>query len=201
MRQVLKPEYLWRPSQVLRRLAFRPSGQITSLSLPWHCTISACSAEAIGRSIATQGVYDLPLTEAIVRLADPGDTALDLGANIGYCTLVLALSVGPLGRVVCFEPNPALLPALRANINSWSFLPVAPIRVETIALSDKDGVGILGFPDDYSNNQGVASLDAKKDGVTVVIRRLDSLEIDHADVMKVDVEGQEAAVFMELKDY
>ena len=110
MRQVLKPEYLWRPGQVLRRLAFRPSGQITSLSLPWHCTISACSAEAIGRSIATQGVYDLPLTEAIVRLADPGDTALDLGANIGYCTLVLALSVGPLGRVVCLSRTQLCFP-------------------------------------------------------------------------------------------
>jgi hypothetical protein len=146
IRHPLKPEYLWRPSQVLRRLSFRPSNKVMSLRLPWHCTISACSAEVIGRSIATQGVYDLPLTEAIMRLTDVGDTTLDLGANIGYVTLVLARSAGQEGHVICFEPNPALLPILRTNINNWNSLKVAPIQIETVALSDRNGDGVLGFP-------------------------------------------------------
>jgi len=165
------------------------------LALPWHCTISACSAEAIGRSIATQGVYDLPLTEALTRLADPGETALDLGANIGYASLVLARAVGPRGRVICFEPNPALLPLLRANVANWSSLPVAPIRVEDIAVSDTDGEGVLGFPDEYAGNQMLATLEVRTDGVPVNIRRLDSLGIESVGVMKVDVEGHEASVF------
>lgn len=191
----MKPEYLWRPSQILRRLAFRPSNEIETLSLPWHCTIKACPAEALGRSIATLGIYDLPLTEGIMRLADAGDTALDLGANIGYMTLVLALSAGPAGRVISFEPNAALHPTLRTNVHIWSSLPIAPIQIETTALSDRNGESVLGFPDDYLGNQGVASLELKKDGIPVRVCRLDSLEIDSAGIMKVDVEGHEAAVF------
>ena len=82
MYNLLKPEYLWRPRQILRRLSFKPS-QNATLPLPWDCTIDACSTETIGRSIATQGVYDLAITETIMRLTDPGETALDIGANIG----------------------------------------------------------------------------------------------------------------------
>ncbi len=81
-RNFLLPEYLLRPTQILRRLAFRPHADAV-LTLPWNCTITASSAEDIGRAIATQGVYDLPVTEALLRLTDPGETALDIGANIG----------------------------------------------------------------------------------------------------------------------
>jgi len=195
MRGPFRPEYLWRPSQITRRISFRPSEQVECLALPWNCTIHAASADAIGRSIATQGVYDLPLTEAVMRLTDAGDTALDVGANIGYVSLVLALSTGPRGRVFCFEPNPSLLPTLRANVDNWSSLDAAPIQIETIALSDHNGEGVLGFPDDYATNRGLASLELKNGGIPVCIRRLDSLEIDRPRIMKVDVEGHEAAVF------
>ena len=196
-RHLLKPEYLWRPSQVLRLLSFRRSVEIKPLSLPWHCTINACSAELIGRFIAKYGVYDLPLTEAVMRLTDAGDSAVDVGANIGYVTLVLARSAGPEGRVCCFEPNPDLLPVLRRNVHNWSSLRVAPIQIETIALSDRNGEGVLRFPDDYASNKGLASLELGATGVPVSVRRLDALdEVNRIGIMKVDVEGHEAAVFI-----
>jgi len=195
MEHPFKPEYLWRPSQIIRRLAFTPSETATALELPWQCSINARSAEVIGHSIATQGVYDLPLTEALTRLADPGETALDLGANIGYASLVLARAVGPTGRVVCFEPNPRILPLLRANVESWSSLPAAPIHIETVAISDSDGEGVLSFPEEYARNESVATLGLGTDGVAVKVRRLDSFGISSAGVMKVDVEGHEAEVF------
>jgi FkbM family methyltransferase len=195
MQHPFKPEYLWRPSQILRRLSFHPSGTVSALSLPWGCTIRARSAEDIGRSIATQGVYDLPLTEALTRLSDPGETALDLGANIGYASLVLARAVGARGRVICFEPNPALLPLLRANVEGWSSLPFAHIQIEAVAVSETNGEGILAFPEGYAQNHGLGTLSAGTDGVPVSIRRLDSFGISSVGVMKVDVEGHEAGVF------
>jgi FkbM family methyltransferase len=192
---IMSPEYLCRPTQIWRRLRFKSSGEINSLPLPWGCSIRARSAEAIGYAIATQGVYDLPLTEAIMRLTDAGDTAIDVGANIGYMTLVLALTSGARGRVVCFEPNPALLSTLTANVESWKHLRAAPIQIETIALSDGNGDGVLGFPDGYDANAGVASLEVKGPGLSVAIRRLDCLAIGEIGIMKVDVEGHEASVF------
>lgn len=194
MQKLIRPEYLWRPTQALRRITFRPSRDIGQLPLAWGCTIRACSAETIGSSIAKQGVYDLPLTEGIVRLADPGETSLDIGANIGYMSLVLARAVGPTGTVISFEPNPALLSTLRANIESWKLPGCAQIATEAVAISDRDGEGLLGLPNDYPENQGTASLECKDNGVLVPLRRLDSL-VDHAEVVKVDVEGHEAAVF------
>jgi len=192
---LLKPEYIWRPSQVVRRLSFRPSVEIKPLPLPWHCTINACSAELIGRFIAKHGVYDLPLTEAVLRLTDAGDVAVDVGANIGYMTMALALSAGPEGRVCCFEPNPDLIPILRMNVANWSSLQLAPIQIKTIALSDRNGEGVLGFPDDYAGNKGLASLELKNAGVPVSVRRLDALEeAGNIGIMKIDVEGHEAAV-------
>lgn len=195
MQRVIRPEYIWRPAQAWRRIAFRPSRQVAALPLAWGCTIEACSAETIGSSIAKQGVYDLPLTEAIVRLTDAGDIAVDAGANIGYMSLVLARAAGPSGRVLSFEPNPAVLPTLRSNANNWSALECAPIHIEPVALSDRDGEGVLGYPEEYATNQGVASLEVPAiNGVTVTLRRLDSLT-DSAGIMKIDVEGHEAAVF------
>ena len=199
MRNFLKPEYLWRPSQILRRLSYTPSSKVTALPLPWHCTIGARPEENLGRCIATQGIYDLPLTEALTRLSDPGETALDLGANIGYASLVLARAIGPSGRVICFEPNPALLPLLRANVDGWSRLPVAPIQVEQVAISETRRDGVLGFPDGYGENDGLASLELNTEGVHVQVRCLDSFGFSSVGVMKVDVEGHEASVFLGAK--
>jgi len=194
MPSLLTPEYLWRPRQILRRLSFKQTEHAVPLPLPWNCTITACSAESIGRSIATQGVYDLPITEAIMRLAGSGETSLDIGGNIGYMSLVLALSVGPRGRVFCFEPNPKIIPTLRTNIKNWRSLPIAPIEVATIALSDRDGDGYLAFPAGFEQNWGIASLETNG-SMPVSLRRLDSLETGPVGMMKVDVEGHEAAVF------
>ncbi len=140
----------------------------------------------------------MPLTEAILRLTDAGDTGLDVGANIGYMSLVMARSAGPRGRVVCFEPNAEVIPTLRKNASDWVTLGIAPIEVQTIALSDRDGEGSLAkarSPTEYGRNQGVASLEVPTGGKPVRVCRLDSIFSGNAGVMKVDVEGHEVAVF------
>lgn len=45
----------------------------------------------------------------------PGSLAIDIGAHAGDTTLVLASLVGPTGKVVAFDPNPTVVPTLRAN--------------------------------------------------------------------------------------
>jgi len=76
-----KPEFPWRPSQLMRSRTLKPSDTHQNLPLPWDCTIAARSTEVVGRLIATLGLYDLPLTEAIIRLATTGDTGLDVGGQ------------------------------------------------------------------------------------------------------------------------
>src|SRR5687768_378891 len=49
-------------------------------------------------------------------LVGPGDTVIDVGANIGSITLALADAVGPSGRILSIEPHPRLFRSLTANI-------------------------------------------------------------------------------------
>ncbi len=56
-------------------------------------------AEGVGRSLWRLGVYDLVTCELCWRLLDPGETAVDVGANIGVVTGLLARRAGPAGEV------------------------------------------------------------------------------------------------------
>jgi FkbM family methyltransferase len=62
------------------------------------------------------GTYEPELQWALGQLARPGMVAYDVGANIGYITLMLARAVGPAGRVVAFEALPANLERLERNL-------------------------------------------------------------------------------------
>jgi len=62
------------------------------------------------------GNYEPQLLAAIEDLAVPGTVAYDVGANIGYIAILLARCVGPQGKVFAFEPLPANLERLRANL-------------------------------------------------------------------------------------
>ncbi|MBX7246996.1 MAG: FkbM family methyltransferase, partial [Candidatus Sumerlaeaceae bacterium] len=62
------------------------------------------------------GVYELPLQETIHRELRPGQTFFDIGANAGFFTLVAALTVGPSGKCVAFEPLPENAESVREQV-------------------------------------------------------------------------------------
>jgi predicted KAP-like P-loop ATPase len=59
----------------------------------------------VGEDILNLGVYDRVVAEAIFRLLDPSEQAIDVGANIGQNVSIMALVAGRRGRVVAFEPG------------------------------------------------------------------------------------------------
>jgi FkbM family methyltransferase len=62
------------------------------------------------------GTYEPALQAALADLVQPGVTAYDVGANIGYITLLLAKAAGEAGRVYAFEALPSNVDRLRANL-------------------------------------------------------------------------------------
>ncbi len=52
------------------------------------------------------GAYEPQVAKLISEVLKPGDTFYDVGSNAGYYVLVAARSVGPLGKVIAFEPVP-----------------------------------------------------------------------------------------------
>lgn len=197
-----QPYYLLRPSQLFRRISsdFRPAREgYVLVHLPWEIDILCNPQEAIGHSLVTAGIYDLLLSEMLCRLIDRGDITVDVGANIGYCTGLMAYKSGPSGNVLAFEPHPALFPLLESNVRRRADR-IGPIQLFQLALSDSEGTGMLHEPAGFLHNCGLASLvngDRAVAGTPVGIKRLDSLfstTSPTVGLVKIDVEGNELAV-------
>src|SRR5437773_5659527 len=137
-----KPYYVFRPTQLAKRmwrgLADPPESE--TIRLPWRPSLVYSPREDLGHALWTTGVYELAVTEVLWRLADPGETVVDAGANIGYMTSVLASRVAPAGTVYAFEPHPALYARLLENIeNRRDTMGWFHVHASTHALSDRSG--------------------------------------------------------------
>ncbi|PTL58978.1 methyltransferase [Paraconexibacter algicola] len=65
---------------------------------------------------AVRGTLEPEVQEALRRTVAPGDVVYDIGANVGFFTLLAARLTGPGGHVVAFEPSPPAVAGLRANV-------------------------------------------------------------------------------------
>lgn len=188
---LFKPEYLFRPSNILRRLRF---WNTTELPTPMCIQVRGRSFrvdpnEVIGRQVLHFGLFDLLVTEALLRLADPGELAVDVGANVGYTALVLAEAVGQTGRVLAFEPHPDIFAELTKNTAG---LPVESVKA---AVSDHGGLAKLHIPLTFLSNHGIASLEPCDTSTDVEVEAITLDQIltppHSVGVMKIDIEGHE----------
>ena len=69
----------------------------------------------VSRRIREHGVWEPYETSLVLRLLQPGDVFVDVGANIGYFSVLAASLVGDAGKVFAFEPDPDNFQLLCAN--------------------------------------------------------------------------------------
>jgi FkbM family methyltransferase len=197
---LLKPQYLFRPSQAARRLlhAWRSSPPASVVvTLPWGLPIRIDAREDIGRSIWQLGLHDLVVSEALWRLVTPDSLAVDVGANIGSLTGLMALRAGPRGEVLAFEPHPQVFAELESNIGLLAGeARLAPVRLSAAAVSAAAGTAYLHSGDHFAANRGISYLTDEPDrAIPVITVTLDEvLDGRTATVVKIDVEGREMLV-------
>jgi FkbM family methyltransferase len=136
------------------------------------------------------GSYELDKQQLFTRHCKAGMVVLDIGANVGFYTLLASHLVGPTGQVVAFEPVPRNLHYLREHvrINALSNTRVYPVAVGETA-------GEITFDDSTGSATGRISAQGR---LKVPLVTVDDLvgkgEVPPPDLMKIDVEGAEAMV-------
>jgi FkbM family methyltransferase len=199
--RVAKPEYWYQPGQMLRRILRRgPLPEVAEVMSPWGLPMRVRPTETVGHAMSHLGVLDLAACEVAWRLLEPGETAIDVGANIGVFSGLLARRTGVSGEVLSLEPHPRIHAELARHVGEWARLgiPMAKIRLISVAASDKAGVADLFEPESFDNNAGSASLEPTGSGSShrVQTDRLDQIlpKGKKFGVVKIDTEGHEPAV-------
>ncbi len=189
-----KPEYFFRPGQLFVRLKkglWSVKKHDQSLQILGG-TFQVKENETIGKALLHFGVYDLALTEVLWRLLETGDRVADIGANIGYFSLIMGHRVGSYGRVYCFEPHPQIQKKWTQHLRRWSQCQLFPV-----GLSSSKSEMNLYIPQDFDKNEGVASLEKKEGALTIKVPVLTLDEVllsTEVDLIKIDVEGHELEV-------
>ena len=201
---LVRPEYVFRPTQYIRRFSrINKQPDYASSQLPWGHEIRYRPTDTIGEQIWRVGIFELPICEVLWRLLDEGMNVLDIGANIGQMTSLMAARVGVTGSVTCFEPHPQVFEELSLNVANWNDSPgSAKITPMNMALSNYTGEMQLYLPEEFDGNHGVGSLEAdvvaseQKISVTVKTSLLDDLldTLPTINLIKIDVEGHELKV-------
>ncbi len=142
------------------------------------------------------GTYEPDLQDAIRRLIVPGSVAYDVGANIGYISLLLARQVGPQGKVIAIEALPANVERLKRNLELNAF--AANVRTVQAAVVDKERKVKFLVHASTSMGKAVGSAGREelyKDEIDVNGVSLDNYVFQQGnpkpDALKMDIEGGE----------
>ncbi len=144
------------------------------------------------------GYWEMWLTELLTTLVRPGMVAVDIGANLGYFTLLMADLVGLDGHVHAFEPNADLARRARQSIAINGFDGIVTMHEQ--ALGDTEADMLLMVPANEPKNGHLLAADhppaAGVEGHAVRTRRLDSYaELANADLIKIDADTSEFAIW------
>ncbi len=136
------------------------------------------------------GSWEPHIVACFRRICLPGSIVFDIGANVGYHTLLLAQLIGDDGICYAFEPNSENCRLILLGIKRNGF---ANVRLMPVALSDQQGWAY--FSSHIGSNGGFTTgggLDVAAYNETVIpVFLLDDLRLPDVDVIKVDVEGAE----------
>lgn len=129
---------------------------------------------------------------------EEGWTVLDIGANIGYPSLLLSKLVGKKGKVIAFEPDDNNIQMLKKNIKANNS---RNITVVPMAVSDHTGDGTLYISDSHSGDHRIYFSDEKRKTQNIKIISLDDYfkSKNRIDFIQMDVQGAEELVFAGMK--
>jgi FkbM family methyltransferase len=173
--------------------------QLELVRLPRFSLFASNDDLAVGRHVRG-GSYEPGVAAIFSRYVKPGMSVVDIGANIGYFTMLSASLVGPSGLVVAIEPNPENIKLLEASrrVNGFD-------QVLVIQAAAGRRTGLLALNVSYSNGMTGElqnSVDAIFAARPVPCFALDDLlpRDRHFNLVKIDAEGAELNAVIGLSE-
>ncbi|MGH9406318.1 MAG: FkbM family methyltransferase [Terriglobia bacterium] len=159
---------------------------------------------AVTPCLMVDGEWEHGITSFLLDSIKPGMRVVDIGAHIGYFTLLAASAVGEKGTVFAFEPHPGSYELLQRNIivNWYS----SRVHCFPYALLDRSQPITLRTATSMPSSsslflEDVAGVPVHLDGaIAAAARTLDELVEGPVDVIKIDAEGSEPFILQGMKD-
>lgn len=173
--------------------------RIPGLPTPLQLHVHGEQDQFVSRRIREEGIWEPYETSLVMSLLRPGHVCVDVGANIGYFSVLAAALVEEAGAVFAFEPDPENFALLQANavLNQQQQC----ITAVQAALSTQAGTAELFLSEDnLGDHQIYAAGDPRR---SVPIELLNGSEylgerLQRLDLLKVDTQGSEYQVMVGL---
>lgn len=140
-------------------------------------------------ALSLNGIYERQETGFVEKEIKPGQTVVDIGAHIGYYSLIFAKLVGPSGIVYAFEPDPTNFSILQKNIKLNGYNNIVPINK---AVTEKSGALNLYVSDGSAGDHKIYNSDENRKTLQIDGVALDDFFKDKkVDFIKMDIQGAE----------
>lgn len=197
------------PAKVYRQSRYFPGlqkmlGKAVQLTIPPKIRIEEGDIWLEKTDITVSGpialhAYENTQVDLFRKVIEPGMTVIDIGAHIGYYSVIAGRRVGDKGKVFSFEPEEHNFSLLSKNIAGNNIGWVEPIP---IAIGEQEGVAHLFINTTNKGNHSLvsrASSETKEVPLSTLDRWLDERKITKVDVIKLDIEGAEMRAFKGMR--
>jgi FkbM family methyltransferase len=152
-------------------------------------------ASATERGALFNPAYNVEELDFLRAHTAVGGVFVDVGANVGTYTMVLARHVGASGKVIAVEPHPVTHARLAFNRHASGF---SQVRLVAAAAGPSDGELLIETDGDNLGASHIVSGERTGNAIRVpslrLQRILDDAAVSHVDALKIDVEGFEDRV-------
>jgi FkbM family methyltransferase len=178
--------------------SFQPTGTVTANVAGLTLRLDPGDL-IVTRPMLVYGTWEPFETQIFLSLLEEGMCVADIGANIGYYTLLAARAVGHGGRVYAFEPTPRIYELLCQNVKANGFNNVVTVQK---AVANRSGTARLYLDRNNAVNTLSSSLE-RRGSVEVAVATLDQYfahSTVRIDVLKMDIEGSEPLALEGMAD-
>jgi FkbM family methyltransferase len=147
------------------------------------------------------GFWESWITIAMARVLKPGWNCVDVGANHGYYTLIIADAVGPFGRVLAIEPNPQLTELVKLSLEVNGFQRHTTVLQKAVSDTDLRRINLV-----VPRNRGAMATLCREATVSDDVVEVETVTLDEVtedwprvDLIKIDAEGSEESIWCGMR--